>query len=250
MSLADPLALIVLLLGAFAAGFATGFAGFGAALVASGFWFHALPAPQVPPLVAIASVAAHLISMATLRRPIAWRPAAPMLAGGVVGVPLGVLMLLAATPDRLRLAAGAFLLGYPLLQTLLAGRLVIGQWGGRPADGLVGLAGGFLGGFAGLSGALPAVWLNLRGGSADQQRRIYQPFNLMALSFASVAMAAGGLVTGEMLLIVATCLPITLFGSWLGARTYLGVSDALFRRCLLALLFASGLVLVGRGLAA
>jgi uncharacterized membrane protein YfcA len=249
MSLADPQGLLMLLLGAFAAGFATGFAGFGAALVASGFWFHALPAPMVPPLIAMASVTAHVISMATLRRPIAWRAAAPMLAGGVIGVPLGVLLLLGASPDGLRLAAGIFLLGYPLLQLALAGRLQIGNWGGRPADGLVGLAGGVLGGFAGLSGALPAVWLNLRGGSADRQRAVYQPFNLMALGLAALFMAAGGLVGRETLLIVAFCLPLILFGSWLGARAYIGVSDALFRRLLLALLFTSGLVLVGRSLA-
>lgn len=41
----DTSSLIITLVGAFAAGFVTRFAGFGTALVSSGFWFHALAAP-------------------------------------------------------------------------------------------------------------------------------------------------------------------------------------------------------------
>jgi hypothetical protein len=45
----DTATLAVVLLGALVAGFTTGLAGFGTALVASGFWLHALPAAVVPP---------------------------------------------------------------------------------------------------------------------------------------------------------------------------------------------------------
>jgi uncharacterized membrane protein YfcA len=54
--------LVIVLLGALAARFTTGFAGFGTGLVASGLWFHPLPASMVPPLVALASVAAQSIT--------------------------------------------------------------------------------------------------------------------------------------------------------------------------------------------
>src|SRR3546814_3200004 len=63
-ALPDTATLAFLLLGALAAGFVTGFAGFGTGLVPSGFWFHVLPAALVPPMVVIASVTAQLISLA------------------------------------------------------------------------------------------------------------------------------------------------------------------------------------------
>src|SRR3546814_1534020 len=89
-ALPDTATLAFLLLGALAAGFVTGFAGFGTGLVASGFWFHVLPAALVPPMVVIASVTAQLISLAGLRPKFDWPRAAPFLIGGALGVPLGV----------------------------------------------------------------------------------------------------------------------------------------------------------------
>ncbi len=77
--------LTVVLLGALAAGFMTGFAGFGTGLVASGLWFHALPMPMVPPLVAQASVAAQSIGIITVRKAFDWNKAQPFLLGGLIG---------------------------------------------------------------------------------------------------------------------------------------------------------------------
>src|SRR3546814_1693002 len=92
-ALPDTATLAFLLLGALAAGFVTGFAGFGTGLVASGFWFHVLPAALVPPMVVIASVTAQLIPLAGLRPKFDWPRAAPFLIGGALGVPLGVAAL-------------------------------------------------------------------------------------------------------------------------------------------------------------
>ncbi len=85
--------LLIVLLGAFIGGFTTGFAGFGTGLVSSGLWFHVLPAPFVPPLVALASVAAQIVGLISLRKSFEWRRVYPYLAGAVIGVPLGVWFL-------------------------------------------------------------------------------------------------------------------------------------------------------------
>ena len=240
----DPVTLLTVLAGALAAGFTTGFAGFGTALVASGLWYHALPAPVVPPLVVMAAVASHVVGLATVRRAFDWRRTAPYLAGGVVGVPLGVAALAAASPQALRTTVGAFLVAYAALQLTGLARLSVGAWGGRRADAAVGLGGGLLGGFAGLSGPLPLVWLQLRGGPSEGQRATYQPFNLIVLAMAGIAMGVGGRITGDVLWLAAFCLPATLVGAFLGARVYVGVSEAAFRRAVLALLLASGAVLI------
>ena len=94
--------LAIVIVGALLAGFTTGFAGFGTGLVASGIWFHALPAAMVPPLVALASVAAQMVGLVTVRKAFDWSRAKPYLAGGVIGVPLGVAALAAASPFLLQ----------------------------------------------------------------------------------------------------------------------------------------------------
>jgi uncharacterized protein len=242
----EPSLLALVLLGALIAGFTTGFAGFGTGLVASGLWFHALPAPMVPPLVALASVAAQSVGLVTVRKAFDWRRAAPFLVGGVVGVPLGVGALKLASPELLRLSVGCFLVAYAVFHLAGVARRRIGTWGGRGADGAIGVGGGFLGGFAGLSGPLPLVWLQLRGGSSAEQRATYQPFNMVVLGLASVGMGLSGQIDGAVLRIAALCLPATVLGAWIGARLYTGVGEATFRRVVLVLLLCSGAILVGQ----
>ena len=244
----DPSTLALVLAGAVVAGFITGLAGFGTALVASGFWFHALPAATVPPLVALSSVAAQVVGLITVRTAFDWSRASPYLAGGVIGVPLGIVALATASPLLLRTAAGAFLVIYAIYQLLRRGTREIGVWGGKHADTIIGIGGGFLGGFAGLSGPLPLIWLQLRGGEPDRQRAIYQPFNLIVLALASVGMAVSGQITMPMLWIAFLSLPATLLGAWIGARVYGGVSAQTFQRVVLWLLLMSGCILLVQAL--
>ena len=123
----------MVILGALIAGFTTGFAGFGTGLVASGLWFHALPAAMVPPLVALASVTAQVVGLVAVRKSFNWPRALPFLIGGLIGVPLGIAALAAASPFILRTSMGAFLVaarcGLPVLPLALAGtrRLLRGE---------------------------------------------------------------------------------------------------------------------------
>ncbi len=240
----DPLDWVVVLAGALIAGFISGFAGFGTGLVASAFWFYALPAAMVPPLVALASVVSQSVGLIAVRAAFAWRQAAPYLIGGVVGVPFGILLLGLASPMMLRLTVGVLLVAYAAFQLSALARAGIGRWGGRLADGSVGLVGGVLGGFAGLSGAPPLVWLQLRGGPSARQRATYQPFNLIVLALAGIGMAISGHITRDVLIVTAAAIPATLLGAWAGVRAYARMSDSAFRRLVLVLLLSSGIVLV------
>lgn len=236
--------LILVLIGALVAGFTSGVAGFGTALVASGLWFHALPAATVPPLVTLTGMAAQVVGLITVRGAFAWQRTAPFMFGGIFGVPLGIALLVVASADMLRLAVAVFLVTYAGLQLVQRTPHVIGDAGGRAADALVGFFGGILGGFAGLSGALPLVWLQLRGGTPDAQRATYQPFNLVMLALAALGMGLAGQISRDVVFVALVCLPVTLAGAWLGARTYGRISAAGFRRIVLGLLVVSGAIML------
>lgn len=109
-------------------------------------------------------------------------------------------------------------------------------WGGRMADGVVGFAGGVLGGLAGLSGPLPTVWATLRGWGKDERRGVFQAFNLAILAAVAVAHAASGLVTAGLGRVAFLALPGTLAGTWLGSHAYRRLSDQRFHEVVLSLL--------------
>jgi uncharacterized protein len=242
----DLAPLAVVMVASLVAGFTTGFAGFGTGLVASGLWLQALPAAFVPPLVALNSVAAQIVGLIMVRTAFDWSHAGPYLIGGVIGVPLGVAALAGASPFVLKTSIGAFLIAYASYQLMQRRERPIGTWGGKTADGMIGMGGGFLGGFAGLSGPLPLIWLQLRGGKSDAQRATYQPFNAVVLTLASIGMSISGQITPRVLWIAVLCLPATLFGAWLGARVYVRVSAQTFQRVVLCLLLVSGCILIGQ----
>lgn len=233
---------LVVLAGALLAGFVNGLAGFGTGLVALGLWLHVMDPLLAAPLVAVSSVIAQLLSLTAVRHALELRRLWPFLLGGVLGVPLGVLALDRIEVEAFRTAMGIFLVVYAV-SVLAARRVPPVEWGGRPADGAVGVAGGILGGAAGLSGVLPTIWCGLRGWSKAEQRAVFQPFNLVILSWALVSQAAQGFLTEEVGRLILICLPGTVLGVWLGVKTYGRVDDAQFRRIVLWLLFASGVVL-------
>jgi hypothetical protein len=135
-----------------------------------------------------------------------------------------------------------FLLVFPL--ALYFGPEMAFSVGGKLADSAIGLAGGILGGLAGLSGPLPILWASVRGWGKNERRGIFQIFNFTVLFVALCLQAASGLIERQVLWLALLALPGTVVGAWLGARLYHALSDRNFRDVVLALLMLSGAALV------
>ena len=186
----------------------------------------------------------QLLGLLRFRQSFTWRSVTPFLVGGILGLPLGIMTLQLTAPSTLRFAVGFFLIVYAIVQLSVLRYRSIGTWGGKIADGVVGSGGGFLGGFAGLSGPLPLIWLQLRGGPSVRQRMIYQPFNLIILILAGLAMLLTGQIDASAASATVYCLPATLIGTWIGLRFYSGTGERLFRNIVLCVLLISGIILV------
>ncbi len=138
----DWVTILLLVIGALTAGFINGFAGFGTALVASGFWFLALPASVVPPLIILAALASQIVGLWKLSGRMDFRLSIYLISGGVLGVPLGALLLSMLDPTDVKTIIGWFLIAYALFlfKGLPAAMSV------TPKDGLPDRCVGFLGG--------------------------------------------------------------------------------------------------------
>jgi hypothetical protein len=229
--------------GAFIGGLVSGLTGFGTGLVTLPIWLQAISPMLASPLVVICSLAAHVQTLPGIWHAIDSRRIAPFIAGGALGVPFGAWLLPHVSPGAAKLGLGVILVvlcGFLLLGT----RRVHVRRGGRLADGLIGLGGGLLGGLAGLSGPLPTLWSGLRGWGKDEQRAVFQGFNVCVLVFAFVTQSVAGYMTAEVGWLVLNALPGTLVGAWIGMRLYGRLDAARFRRIVLALLLLAGIAMI------
>ncbi len=238
----------LVLSGALAGGFVSGLAGFGTALMALGIWLYVLPPSIAVPLVLICSVIAQLSTLPSIWKTIDFSIIWPFLIGGLVGVPLGTMLIAHADPKVFKLTVGIFLLVFPAALYFQRSEMAL-TFGGKAADAAIGFAGGILGGLAGLSGPLPILWASVRGWSKGQRRGIFQIFNFSVLGAALLIQIASGLVKPDMFWLALIAFPGTVFGAWLGARTYHALSDGNFRDVVLGLLFLSGMGLVWSSIA-
>jgi len=237
---------VVLFVGALAGGFVSGLAGFGTALMALGIWLYILPPSVAVPLVLICSVVAQTATLPAMWKSFDLTLVWPFLIGGLLGVPLGTMLVAHADPNVFKLTIGVLLLAFPT--ALYFSAPMAFEFGGRIADGIVGLIGGILGGLAGLSGPPPILWASVRGWSKDERRGVFQTFNWTVLFTALCLQAAGGLVAGEVVWLAVLAFPGTVLGSWIGAKLYHALSDRNFRDIVLGMLFLSGAILVWNSL--
>ncbi len=239
----NTVAIVMLLLGAFAGGFVSGLAGFGTGLMALGIWLHVVTPTVAVSLVTICSIISQTSTLTAFWRFIDVKLVWPFVVGGLAGVPLGTLLVSHADPGIFKLGIGLLLLVFPTLLYFSRTSLAL-SFGGRVADAAIGFAGGILGGLAGLSGPLPTLWASVRGWGKDERRGVFQAFNTTVLVAALCLQAGTGFITAEVLWLVLMALPMTIFGAWLGARAYRALSDQNFRDVVLGLLFLSGASLV------
>ena len=248
-ALPSPHVLALLAAGAAAGGFINGLAGFGTALFALGFWLQIMEPVQAVAVCVVLSVLSGIQGVWIVRGAVAthWRRLARFLVPGLVGIPLGVALLAVLDAGALKLVIAGFLIlygGFFSLRSALP-RLE------RPTpliDGVIGFAGGVLGGAASLSGALPTMWCSMRPWPKAEVRAVLQPYNVVILGTTVLALAIGGAYTRETLFLTAIALPVTMLAAQVGIATFRRLGDDAFRRLLIALMLVSGLVLLAREL--
>jgi len=236
----------LLLAGALAGGIVNGLTGFGTALTAIGIWIYAIPPTVAASLAIICSVVSQTQTLHLIWRAIDWRRVLFFVVPGILGVPIGTLLLPHIDPKLFKLVIGCFLIVYPAY-VLIRNRQIKSAWGGTVADGIIGFGGGILGGLTGLSGVLPIVWTDVRGWSKEQRRSIVQFYNMAILSLALVSHAFSGLLTWQVVVSAAIALPGTIAGAWFGAFLYRRLADHGYQRVVMALLLISGLGLIWTG---
>jgi uncharacterized membrane protein YfcA len=234
---------VVVALGAIVAGFVQGLSGFAFGMVAMSFWAWTLDPRLAATLSVFGALVGQLLAVFTVRRGFNLRLLLPFVLGGLAGIPLGVAVLPHLDMAWFKALLGGFLaLWCPVM--LMARSLPPITVGGRLGDTVAGMAGGVLSGIGGFAGPVPTLWATLRGFGKDEQRAVIQNFNLSMLLVTMGVYLGSGVVTVQMLPYFAIVAPAMLVPTLLGARLYIGISEARFRQIVLGLLTASGVALL------
>lgn len=236
---------LYLVAGALAGGFINGLAGFGTSLFALGWWLQVMEPVQAVAIVLAVSVATGVQGLVVVRRAIRWPRLALFLVPALIGIPIGARLLAMIDPQPLKITIAAFLLAYGGFFAVRRNLPSITR-PYRAVDVTLGFLGGILGALAGLSGALPTMWLAMRDWTKAETRGVLQPFNVAVLAVSAALLAATGGYGRETLLLLAMVLPISILAAQGGIALFRRLSDLQFRRLIIALMFASGAILMLR----
>lgn len=238
----SPAAMAFAVAALFAGGLIRGYSGFGASLV----WVSCLCLVLPPPAVVPSTLLLETASSVTLL-PKAWsdahRPSVRwLLAGALLGLPIGI-WFLAALPERATRLTVGLVVGLSALALALSRRTR--RLPGRGACASMGTAFGVLNGACGMGGP-PVVLMYLASPLPMTVNRASLVVFFLAADTMTVATAGtGGLLTSDVLLQTALFLPLALAGVAAGSWLYRHArGDA--RRIVLGLLAVLSLALVGQ----
>jgi uncharacterized membrane protein YfcA len=159
---------------------------------------------------------------------------------GLLGVPVGLVLLDLVDARLLRIAVATLLIVYGFFFGFRASLPAFSRR--MPyVDRAVGFVGGVLGGAAAVSGALPQMWLSIRPWTKSETRAVLQPFNVAILSTTICLLFFQGSFDRVALNALAVTIPTGLIAAQVGIMVFHRLSDTGFRRLLILLTFAMGI---------
>lgn len=233
--------IVMLVLGAAAGGFINGLAGTGTALFSLGFYLLVMPPITAIAISSVLAILGGFHGVWAVRNDIAGNSAKVLrfVLPGLLGVPIGVSLLDSVDADALRVAIALLLIvygGYFSFRSVLPSIE-------RPApviDAVVSVVGGILGGLASVSGAVPMMWLSMRPWSKGEIRALLQPFNMVILAATATLLLFKGAYDAVALNGLMIAIPVAMIASLVGIYVFSRLSNAVFRRLLIALTLLTG----------
>ena len=219
-----------------------GMAGFGSGLIAVPLLTLVAPVASVVPMVVALDYMGSASQGLGRQKQIAWRELSILVPFMVVGVAGGLYFLSVLPTAVLARALGAFVLTFAIYQLLPLPPLR----GSRLTASYFGLLGGLVGTLFGTGGPFYAIYLSLCGLGKESFRATFATNFLLDGGVRLIAYAVLGLFTRDLLLALASAVPVAAVGLWVGGRIHSGLSPLAFRAIISTLLVGSGLVLLFR----
>ncbi len=221
--------------------FVQGVTSFGFSLIALPLLALWMPMREIVPLLVICSLVLNVMMLYSLYRHVAIRLIGMLLVGGVVGIPVGILLLNIVSGYTLKLAAGFVIVAVSLV--LLSGKKFILKSPKRYYLPL-GFVAGIMQGSLSLSGPPLVLFLSNQGVEKQTFRAnltaFFTAMNLLSLP----GFLMSGVLNGPLLSMSLWALPGMIIGILLGGKVASWMPEDLFRRVSLVLMCLAGIMTI------
>ena len=215
------------------AGFVRGYTGFGFSALVVATHALMLPPAEVVPLAFLLEIAASVHMLPLVWREVAWRRVALLVAGSLLGMPVGLWLIAQLPVLEVRLAVYTLVLGFTLLS--LKGVSLQNEGGSKLTFG-TGVVSGLANGLAAIGG-VPVVLLLLATPISVAVVRATVVAYLFTGNLYAIAWSGSlDLLRPEVLWRVLAFLPPLALGVWLGHRRFVTTPPTSFRQFTLWLL--------------
>jgi uncharacterized membrane protein YfcA len=226
-------AIAVMLAGLLLGAVARGYSGFGFSAILVSTWALVTDPARAVVVALFLEVGASMLQAVSVWKDIPWKRIALLMAGAIVGTPVGVYVLATMPREPLRLVIALFVL-------VSAGLLLKGYKfkteAGETSTAAVGVASGVANGAVAMGGLPVALFLAAGEDTPRRMRASVIAYFFLLDITALIFLAGRHLITTDTLSLAALSLPVLVLGVWLGGRRFLGTTPDAFRRTVLALL--------------
>lgn len=241
----EPFILVLIVLIVVLAGFVQGLVGFGSGLVMVPILVAVIEPRLLIPVVLLQGLIMNWSLTLGTRKHIEIKRVMPILAGGMLGIPIGSAMLLFMPQSYLKIMIG-------IVVALFGGALLIGASLKIKREGPLsfplGIASGVLNGSISLSGP-PIILFFSNQKVAKENFRANLVFYFFALNVVTtLVFLFTGLITWDVLYLFFILLPAALIGTFIGTKISKRVDQKLFRRIALLLVIGAGVLSLISGL--
>lgn len=228
-----------------AAGFVQGLTGFGSVLLSLPLLSLFLDIKTVIPLVSLFALCINASVCYSVRQSLSIRRLAILLLATLPGLPLGAWALKHVMQQYLALFLGTTIILFMGYQFFFRPRAR--EWK-RPWIALTGMLAGFLGGSIGANGPPVIIYATTQPWPKDDIKATLAGYFFAAGIGISSSHLAFGMITDSVALHFLQLLPALALGVLLGVRSYGRLSDHLFRRFTMVLIFALGIMITTKAL--
>jgi len=225
-----------------------GVLGFGFGMLSMSFFLIQFPMQEAVPLVTGYALLVNIYLLYKLRDSLVAGHLWPILAGGLCGVPVGV-MLLKQVDEGPMLLTLAFVITLHVVWSARAAEPTKLD-PGRGWAGLAGLVSGALGASLGTAGPPLVIYGSTKPWNKDQLRAVLYAFFLVCCIVQMILYCATGLMSMRLAGYLAFLAPAVALGGLIGMRISSRIPQQAFRKLVLAGLFLAGLAFLRRGLVA
>ncbi len=224
----------------FIAGFIQGLSGFGFGMIAIPVLAFVISIKTAIPMAAMCGFVLLAIVAYQLRDDLDFKYAIPIFISSIIGIPFGIWFLKYGDDWLLKLALGIFLIifsFYSMFKNEI--RLNLPE----RFSYAVGFLSGLLSGAFSTGGPPVIVYLAVKGFEGLRFKGVLTSYFLLNSLVMNIAFACTGVITHEVIGYFAICAPFVAVGSYIGARYYHSLDQALFKKIVYAMILIAGVLL-------